>query len=238
MSALSRFKNNALGWLDSYIKDSTEMNPKLKSHMRSADHYFGKCEDLELKFVARNDFHAILGIFPEDLVGFDGAQAAEIDWFVNEYLMGVQECVYFLQLWARAYSSFLDSQEDPIPKTIVDAYTYFRTKAFERFPELKAHYLKMKGRIKEKANRPKCSCGGSVMSQGASWKCSTCGRSFSKVYKKDRDSSKSQRPASIRKDGRPACPSCGGYKVVSSGANWRCKICGRQFAKTGRWNKK
>jgi len=234
MSAMPQFKKNALGWLDSYIKGETEQSPKAKIQKRSANQYLDRCEQLEFKFANRTDFSEILDVFPQNLIGFNQGQKAEIDWFVNKYLQSAQECAFFLALWARAYSSFLDVQGDPVAKTLVDAYEYFRTKAFERFPELKVHYLKMKGKTiektEEKASRPLC-CGSPMSSSGKNFVCGTCGRS---QVKNPRKAAKSQRPESIRRDGRPRCPNpeCGSYRVVSNGKTlWKCKICGRQFLK-------
>ena len=30
---------------------------------------------------------------------------------------------------------------------------------------------------------------------------------------------------------RPPCPRCNGNRIISSGKNWKCKDCGRQFLK-------
>ena len=237
MSAMPQFKQNALGWVDSFIKGETEQSPKSKEVKRNDTHYFDRCHELELSFVKKVDFSkAIVSIFPDDLIGFDAEQAAEIDWFVNDYLENAQQASFHLRLYASVLVGFDegDMLELPVGKTIWDAYEYFKDKALEKFPELMGLYLKLKGKIienrEEKASRPPCpSCGSTkIHSQGANFKCSECGRSFSKVYKKDR---KPEKPESIRKDGRPACIECGSFRVVSSGKNWRCKVCGRQFRK-------
>lgn len=240
MSAMPQFKQNALGWLDSFIKDSTEQSPKAKEVKRDRTHYFDRCHELELAFVKRIDFSkGIVSIFPEDLIGFDREQAAEIDWFVNEYLENAEQASFHLRLYASVLVGFDegDMLEQPVGKTIVDAYQYFKDRALERFPELMGLFLKLKGQIKEKAeekqNRPKCSCGGSVMSQGANWKCSTCGRTFSKVYRKDRKSAKSQ-----KRGQRPDCIECGSGHVTSSGINWQCSQCGRRWRKNPRKGRK